>query len=57
MKEFLIRQGVDEKLLNEVDKFIKFYKIDNEIEYRIPNPKYKYYGYLTFVDNISKYKF
>ncbi len=48
MKEFLIRQGVDEKLLNEVDKFIKFYKIDNEIEYRIPNPKYKYYGYLTW---------
>lgn len=53
MKEFLIKQGVDEKLLNEVDKFIKFYKIDSEIEYRIPKPKYKYYGYLTWNKAIS----
>lgn len=44
MKELLLSQGVSESLLNEVDKFLKFYSIDENINYRIPSPKFKYYG-------------
>lgn len=44
MREFLISQGVSENLIDEVEKFRKFYKVDPGFEKRIPNPKYRYYG-------------
>lgn len=53
MKDFLIKQGVSEKLLNEVDKFTKFYNLDKEYEYRIPKIKYRYYGRETWEKAIA----
>lgn len=48
MKTQLLEQGVNPQLLNEVDKFLKFYKLDKEMEYRIPNPNFIYYGAETW---------
>ena len=44
MKDFLIMQGVSAKLLDEVDYFLNFYKIDEEVSYRINEPRFKYFG-------------
>ena len=44
MKEFLLDQGVNESLIDELIKFRKFYSMDNEYMDRVPNPKYRYYG-------------
>lgn len=45
MREFLINQGVSEKLLDEIDKFNEENKIEDERQLdRIPSPRYKYYG-------------
>ena len=44
VKEFLLEQGVPDKLVLELEKFREFYKINEEVKDRIPNPKYKYYG-------------
>lgn len=44
MLDFLRKEGISEKLVNEIDKFRKFYKVEAELEYRIPNPRYNYYG-------------
>jgi MoxR-like ATPase len=41
---FLRKEGISENLIDEVDKFRKFYKVESKLEYRIPSPKYKYYG-------------
>lgn len=44
MKNFLIKQGVSTKLLDEVDYFLDFYSVDNNVKYRINEPKFKYFG-------------
>lgn len=44
MKKFLLEQGVSEKIIDEVDKFRKYYNIDEDVIDRIPSPRYKYYG-------------
>ncbi len=44
MLNFLRKEGISENLIDEVDKFRKFYKVESKLEYRIPSPKYKYYG-------------
>ncbi|WP_101773170.1 AAA family ATPase [Peptostreptococcus faecalis] len=44
MNEFLLNQGVSEKLLDELDKFRKYYNLADEVKDRVPNPHYKYYG-------------
>lgn len=44
MKDILLQQGVSEKLLKEVGKFIDFYDLDKSKEYRIPKPRFNYYG-------------
>jgi len=41
---FLRKEGISENLIEEVDKFRKFYKVESRLEYRIPTPKYNYYG-------------
>ena len=44
MKEFLREQGVSEKLLKELEDFRKYYKLEDSLLDRVPNPRYKYYG-------------
>lgn len=44
MLDFLREEGINEKLISEVEKYRKFYKINPDMKYRIPNPKYNYYG-------------
>ncbi|MDW5298542.1 MAG: MoxR family ATPase [Sedimentibacter sp.] len=44
MLEFLRKEGISEKLICEIEKFRKFYKVKGELKYRIPNPRYNYYG-------------
>ena len=44
MREFLLKQGVPQKLLDEIEAFRKYYKLEDEYIDRIPQPRYKYYG-------------
>lgn len=44
MLNFLRKEGISDNLIDEVDKFRKFYKVESSLEYRIPTPKYNYYG-------------
>ncbi len=44
MLNFLRKEGINENLIDEVDKFRKFYKVKLNLKYRIPTPKYNYYG-------------
>ncbi|WAW14272.1 AAA family ATPase [Peptostreptococcus equinus] len=44
MREFLESQEIDSKLIEEIYKFREYYKLDQELENRIANPKYNYYG-------------
>lgn len=45
MLDFLKKEGVKGRILNEVKSFRKFYRLeDPELEERIPIPQYKYYG-------------
>lgn len=42
--EFLKSQNIDENLLNEVNKFRVYYKLDKDLEYRVPEVNFKFYG-------------
>ena len=44
MLNFLRKEGISESLINDIEKFRKFYKVESKLEYRIPTPKYNYYG-------------
>ncbi len=44
MIEFLRNEGINEKLIKEIEDFRKQYKVDPRYDYRIPKPKYNYYG-------------
>lgn len=44
MLEFLRKEGISEKLIEEVENFRKFYKVEPNLQYRIPQPRYSYYG-------------
>ena len=44
MREFLLKQGLPDKLLDEVDAFRAYYKLDDEYVSRVPQPRYSYYG-------------
>lgn len=44
MLEFLRKEGISEKLIFEIEKFRSFYKLNPEVEYRVPKPRYTYYG-------------
>jgi MoxR-like ATPase len=44
MLDFLKEEGIRENLLAEIRKFREFYKVDKDIAYRIPRPKFHYYG-------------
>ncbi|RVU53996.1 AAA family ATPase [Anaerosphaera multitolerans] len=53
LMDFLKEQGVSIELLKEVDKFIKFYDLDKNLEYRVPNPRFKYYGKSVWEKSIA----
>ena len=44
MLDFLREEGINEKLIFEIEQFRKLYKVNPAMEYRIPHPKYNYYG-------------
>ena len=44
MLNFLRKEGISESLINDIEKFRKLYKVESKLEYRIPTPKYNYYG-------------
>lgn len=44
MLDFLRDEGISEKLIHEVKNFRESYKLDSNMEYRIPKPKFYYYG-------------
>lgn len=44
MLNFLKKEGINENLINEIEKFKNFYNVKSNLEYRIPTPKYNYYG-------------
>jgi nitric oxide reductase NorQ protein len=44
MLDFLRQQGVSESILQDVEHFRNFYKLNEEMENRIPVPQYNYYG-------------
>ncbi len=44
MLEFLRKEGIKERLINDIEKFRNYYKLEPKLEYRIPKPKYNYYG-------------
>lgn len=44
MREFLLKQGLHDKLLDEVEAFRAYYKLDDQYIDRIPQPRYSYYG-------------
>lgn len=53
MIDFLRNEGVSEKLINEIESFRRFYKVDSKYEYRISQPKYNYYGKETWEQAIT----
>lgn len=44
MIDFLRSEGVSERILSEVEHFRNYYKLKPELERRVPDPQYKYYG-------------
>ena len=44
MLDFLREEGISDHIIQEIEKFRKFYQVDSRVEYRIPNPRYFYYG-------------
>ena len=44
MLDFLRQQGVSESILQDVEHFRNFYKLNEGMENRIPVPQYNYYG-------------
>ena len=44
MIDFLKTQNVSPKLIEDVERFRSFYKLDQDLQYRVPTPKYRYFG-------------
>lgn len=44
MLNFLKKEGISENLIAEIEYFQNFYKVNPDVKYRIPKPKYNYYG-------------
>lgn len=44
MLDFLRKEGVSEELISKIDRFRSAYPAEPDSAYRIPAPKYKYYG-------------
>lgn len=44
MLDFLRQEGIDERIISRIEEFRREYSVSAEDTYRIPAPKYKYYG-------------
>lgn len=44
MLDFLREEGISDHIIQEIEKFRNFYQLDSRVEYRIPKPRYLYYG-------------
>jgi len=44
MLDFLIKEGIDERIIEKIKVFRQEYPVDIQQRYRIPNPKFIYYG-------------
>ncbi len=44
MLNFLREEGIDKNLVGQIEEFQKSYKLNSDKKYRIPVPKYNYYG-------------
>lgn len=44
MLNFLRQEGISETLIKEIEDFRKQYEVNPNYDYRIPKPKYNYYG-------------
>lgn len=53
MLEFLRSEGVSEKILKEVEYFRGYYKLNPDMEKRVPNPQYRYYGTKIWEEALS----
>lgn len=42
--DFLRTEGINENLITEIEQFREYYRVNPDMKYRIPNPKYNYYG-------------
>ena len=53
MLDFLREEGIHENLITEIEQFRNFYKTDSHVEYRIPKPRYYYYGKTIWEEAIT----
>ena len=44
MLEFLRQEGIRESLISEIEYFHTYFKVDPGMAYRIPKPRFRYYG-------------
>ncbi len=44
MLNFLKEEGIQENLITEIDQFRKSYNVNSDVMYRIPKPRFYYYG-------------
>ncbi len=44
MLNFLKEEGIQENLITELDQFRKSYNVNSDVMYRIPKPRFYYYG-------------
>lgn len=53
MLDFLKKEGIREDLIIQIDQFRKFYRVNPDMEYRIPKLKYYYYGEAVWEEAIT----
>lgn len=44
MLDFLRKEGIDEETISRIEEFRREYAVDADEAYRVPKPKYRYYG-------------
>ena len=44
MHDFLRQEGISEDIIKKIEDFRVKYPISGELGYRVPEPKYRYYG-------------
>lgn len=53
MLDFLRREGVDERILEKITAFRSQYPVSDKMEYRVPAPKFYYYGKEIWVQALT----
>lgn len=44
MLDFLRQEGINENIISRIEEFRSTYPMKGELSYRVPKPKYRYYG-------------